>query len=190
MNRATRTMRLSFTAIVMCTLLAATWLLQTVRADDDNQPPATRPASRPSEGPGGRNGMPPRGPGGPRGGPGARTESLEQAMGAMNRAFNTLKKQIKDPTKNESSLTAVNELERATAVAKGQLPDKIKSMPKDDQAAAIRDYKQMMIGVLKDEVTLEEQLMDGKNDKAAETFNEINDLQNEGHKEYRPERGN
>jgi hypothetical protein len=193
---ATRTIRSSLLALFVAGLAwAATTpvLLRTARADDDDAKPSTRPAAGSDETPRPRPSAPTtrRGPGGPGGNQrgAAQPESIGRAMGAMGRSFATLRKQIKDSSKNESSLAAINELQRATAVAKGQLPPMIRSLPKDDQAKSAGEYRTMMHNLLKLEVDLEDQLLDGKNDKAAETLDQIDELQNQGHKEYRPKEG-
>jgi hypothetical protein len=48
------------------------------------------------------------------------------------------------------------------------------------------DYRGMMVNLLRAELDLEEQLIDGKNDKAAETLKSIDELQDQGHKDFQP----
>ena len=115
-------------------------------------------------------------------------QTLEHEMGAIGRAFKALQKQVKDPAQNASSLQLVQQFQVHAATAKGMLPDKIAKAPESDRPKLIADYRKMMNSLLRDSLDLEDQLMDNQNDKAAKTLDGMNELQTEGHKEFRPQR--
>lgn len=115
-------------------------------------------------------------------------KDLHHNMEAMEQPFKQLYKQIKDPSQNSSSLELVMELQRLTLASKTQLPKKVTTMPSTQQAEASNDYRQMMVNLLRQELDLEEQLLNGDNAKAFETLEAMNQLQKDGHKEFRPKR--
>jgi hypothetical protein len=120
---------------------------------------------------------------------GAARPSMERDMKSMDRAFKTLKSQISDSSKNESSLELVNQMEQATLSSKEQLPPKVRRMPATQQAEEKNNYRQMMLSMFRLELDLEEQLINGDNTKAAQTWEEMDKLQKDGHHEFRGKRG-
>src|SRR4051812_15319264 len=116
-------------------------------------------------------------------------QDLHHNMEAMEKPFKQLGKQISDSSKNESSLQLVLQLQQLTLASKSQIPRKVDRMPATQQAEAKSDYRQMMVNLLRQELDLEEQLINGDNKKAAETVAAMDQLQKDGHAEFRPKRG-
>lgn len=110
---------------------------------------------------------------------------LEKAMSGIGKAYKALGRQIKDASKNESSLALVAEMQKQTVVAKGIVPDTIAEAPAADRAKMVVIYRKLMGQTLKAEVDLEANLLDGDNAKAAETLAELKKLMGDGHKQFR-----
>lgn len=120
--------------------------------------------------------------------PPAGADDLHHGMEAMGKTFKALKGQINDPTKNQSSLALVEELEKQTLAAKGMTPRGASTRPTDERAKYLADYRIDMANLLRGEIELEEALIDGKQDKVAEAFQSLVDQMTEGHKAFRPKR--
>ena len=107
-------------------------------------------------------------------------------MMAMDKAFRALNAQIKDAAQNAASLQAVADMEAATVAAKDAMPPLVAALPAAEQAARIVEYKKEIGKLLRQELDLEEQLLDGNNAKAAETLAAMQATQQEGHRGFRP----
>jgi hypothetical protein len=160
---------------ILTALMLARPLVAAEEHDGDegpHRPPATRPTTRLVL----------------TGGDGTPPVLLHREMESMGRAFKALQRQINDPAQNASSLVLVAELQQHTMLAKNATPPKNQEDPTADKAQSAADYHGMMLNLLREELNLEEQLMDKQNDKAAETLKSIDELQDQGHKEFQPKK--
>ena len=116
---------------------------------------------------------------GQRGGP-----NLEHTMESMQKTLDALSKQVKDKTQIASSLTLVTDMERLVLTAKSIIPPRISKLDPDAQAKAKTDYQTMLLGVLRELLSAEEQLIAGKTDDAADTIAGLKQIEDQGHKEF------
>jgi hypothetical protein len=107
-------------------------------------------------------------------------------MMAMDKAFRALNAQIKDAAQNAASLAAVAQMQAATVAAKDGMPPLVAALPAAEQAARIVEYKKELEKLLRQEIDLEEQLLNGDNAKAADTLAAMQATQQEGHRGFRP----
>lgn len=112
-------------------------------------------------------------------------KALEKSMEQMERSFKTLRKQIEKPEMNESSLTQVENLLRATVEAKRHLPPILSKLPDAEKKAKAVEYKQMMISLVRAELDVEDALLEGDNAKAATSLSAVHDLEVAGHTDFR-----
>ena len=110
-------------------------------------------------------------------------------MMAMDKVFRALNMQVKDPAQNAASLAAVAQMQAATVAAKDGMPPLVAALPEGERAARTVEYKKEMLKLLRQELDLEEQLLDGNNAKAVETLAAMQATQQEGHRGFRPQRG-
>lgn len=145
-------------AIVWSAGLACGQAAEPAKADAPRAP-ATRPSTRPAV-------------------------SLHREMEAMGRSFKALGKQISDPAQNASSLALLADLQQHTVLAKNVAPPKLPTVTDADRPKHNTDYRGMMITVLRLELELEEQLLEGKNVQATKTLESMHEMEEQGHKEY------
>jgi soluble cytochrome b562 len=112
--------------------------------------------------------------------------TLEKEMQAIEKPYKQLGRYVKDATKNQRSLSLIADMEQHTLVAKGMTPKIPKSVPEDQHAKYLSDYRAMMVNMVREELDLEEALIEGKNDKAAESIKALHDIEEQGHKEFKP----
>jgi hypothetical protein len=137
-------------------------------SDRDQRPPATMPSMSMS---------------------GSRPPGLHQDMETLGRLFKQLRTQITDSTKNASSLELLSQMEQATFASKSQVPGKVMHLPTTQQAEETNNYHQMMVNLLRQELDLEEQLVNNDNKSAADTLAKMQQTEKDGHSEFRPKRG-
>jgi hypothetical protein len=114
---------------------------------------------------------------------------LEREMKAMAASFKIIRAQVKDPSKNATTLAAVLDLEQHTLAAKNGLPHVATTMPTSAENTAKKsDYQGDMVTLLRHELDLEEALLASDNAKATEAVADLHDLEESGHKEYRPKK--
>jgi hypothetical protein len=113
----------------------------------------------------------------------------QEDMTAMGRGFRTLGSQIADKTKNDSSLALVAEMEQSSVSAKDAVPPLVAALPDAERGARLVAYKKEMVKLIRQELDLEDQLLDGDNAKAAESVAALNATMQEGHMGFRPARG-
>lgn len=115
--------------------------------------------------------------------------NLEREMSTMGRVFRRLQAQVKDKSQNEASLAAVAQFEQATLASKGAVPPAIAKLAEPERAKQLLEYRNMMVNLLQQALDLEEQLLAGDNTKAAATLVAMDEIQKQGHKEFRPAAG-
>lgn len=160
---------------IVCSILVLAVASPALFADEENEhktPPTTQRGPRP-------DGMRPPGQR-PLGG-----KDLEHSMESMERSLKKLESQIADPAKNASSIELIQQIQAATLVAKSIVPGRIMRLPEAERAEKIKDYRSMMISLLRLETDLEENLVDNDNTKAAEALQQMHDLEKKGHDEFR-----
>ena len=143
--------------------------IPTLRADDDDAPKRPAPPAA--------------------GAPGAAKVSLEAEMKAMGRDYRTIRQQVKDSTKNASTLAALADLELHTVIAKAAIPRTATTMPTEDQKKEkATDYRKDMADLVRTELDMEDALLSGDNDKAAKISDTMHKLEESGHQNFRPKK--
>ncbi len=106
-------------------------------------------------------------------------------MDKMNGAFKKLKKQVDDSSKNEDSLKLVATM-RSYAVEASKLePAKKADVPADKQADFVAAYQKKMTQTIAEIDKISDALKAGQNDVAAKLIADLNDMEKDGHKQFR-----
>jgi hypothetical protein len=106
-------------------------------------------------------------------------------MQAMNRVFTRLHEQAKDPSQNRSSISLVTDLEWSTFSAKEATPLRATILPDAERRAMLDGYRRQFLKLLRQELDLEEALLNNDNRAAAALITAIETTENEGHEKFR-----
>ncbi len=106
-------------------------------------------------------------------------------MQAMNRIFNLLREQVKDPSQNRSTMALVGDLEWSTFSAKEAIPLRAAILPEPEQRALLDGYRRQFLKLMRQELELEEALLNNDNRAAAALVAAIEATENEGHEKFR-----
>tara|TARA_B100000519_G_scaffold201919_1_gene218783 strand:+ start:951 stop:1532 length:582 start_codon:yes stop_codon:yes gene_type:complete len=113
--------------------------------------------------------------------------ALEDQMSAMNKAWRSIRRQIKDPAKNDSTLEFMAKVKKAAQKSVDMTPILAKEMSGAEKKKFMAGYQKAMkntVGLIGD---LEAALKAGDNVKAEEIVGKINDARKHGHDKYKPE---
>ncbi|MCH2615408.1 MAG: cytochrome b562 [Opitutales bacterium] len=113
--------------------------------------------------------------------------ALEDQMSAMNKAWRSIRRQIKDPAKNDSTLEFVAKVKKAAQKSVDMTPILAKEMSGAEKKKFMAGYQKAMkntVGLIGD---LEAALKAGDNVKAEEIVGKINDARKHGDDKYKPE---
>lgn len=106
-------------------------------------------------------------------------------MQAMNRIFNLLREQAKDPAQNRSTMALVADLEWSTFSGKEAIPLRSTILPDTERTAMLDGYRRQFLKLLRQELDLEEALLNNDNRRAATLIAAIEATENEGHDKFR-----
>ena len=116
--------------------------------------------------------------------PATRPVSLEKTMGGMGKLFGQIGKQIKDKGQKDSTLKLLSDLEGLVVTAKGLTPP-IRKVDAADHDHAAADFRALLTNVLRELLSVEEQVSQDKFDDAADTYAGIKKIIEMGHKEFK-----
>ena len=106
-------------------------------------------------------------------------------MQAMNRVFSLLREQARDPSRNRESISLVTDLEWSTFSAKEATPLRATILSDAERKAMLDGYRRQFLKLLRQELDLEEALLNNDNRAAAALVAAIEATENEGHEKFR-----
>jgi len=110
---------------------------------------------------------------------------LETAMDKMSGAFKKLRRQVKEPANNASSIALLADLRAGAKESIKLVPALAADQPADKRVAFIEGYKKKINELIAQMEPLEVALKANKNEEAAAIVAKLGSLQKEGHKEYK-----
>ena len=113
--------------------------------------------------------------------------ALEDQMSAMNKAWRSIRRQIKDPAKNDATLEFGAKVKKAAQKSVDLTPMLAEEMDGAEKKKFMAGYQKAMkdsVGLIGD---LEAALKAGDNAKAEEIVGKINDARKHGHEKYKSE---
>ena len=113
--------------------------------------------------------------------------SLEDEMSAMNKAWRSIRRQIKDPAKNDSTLEYVAKAKKAAKKSVELTPTLALEMDGAEKKKFMAGYQKAMKNTLWLIGDLEAALKAGDNAKAEDFVGKINDELKHGYEKYKPD---
>ena len=113
------------------------------------------------------------------------TTELGKSMDDLSAAFKKLRRQIKDPANNASSLALIKAIRAAAEKSIKQTPALAADQPADKRDAFVAAYQKKMREFITTLEPLEAALKANKNDDAAELVTKLGGMQKQGHKEFK-----
>jgi hypothetical protein len=106
-------------------------------------------------------------------------------MQALNRILLLLRDQVADATRNTSTIALTADMEWSTISAKSAVPLRSLILPEPEKQAMQAGYRRLFIKLMRQELDLEEQLLNNDNAAAVQTVRAIEQTENEGHEKFR-----
>lgn len=110
---------------------------------------------------------------------------LGKKMSAMNTAFKAVGRQLEDAAQNASTLEQLTVIETNAKAALAMIPAKKQQVAAADQAKFQAGYEAGMKDFLTTVAKLKASIKAGKNTEAVAIYDQMKDMQRDGHKEYR-----
>ena len=110
---------------------------------------------------------------------------LEKNMDAMGKAMRTLRRQVSDSTKNDSSLELVATIRTAAEAAAKLTPAKAQDLAEADRPQFVEEFQAGMKDLSAGLDKLEADLKAGDNTAAAADFKAIGAIEGKNHKKFR-----
>ena len=108
-------------------------------------------------------------------------------MTALNDSMRRLRWQVSDPEKVESCLMLLQNIQSHALSAKHLTPAKVAQMPESQRKQGMLDYRLRMVHMIETMLQLETQLLRHEFDRAKETYKQIWNIAEEGHRKFRIE---
>jgi soluble cytochrome b562 len=115
----------------------------------------------------------------------AEKTELEKNMDNMGKAMRTLRKQIADSTKNDSSLQLVSTIRSAAEAASKLTPAKAQDLPEADRPQFVEEFQAGMKDFFAALDKLEADLKANDNAAAAADFKQVGSVEGTNHKKFR-----
>jgi len=113
---------------------------------------------------------------------------LELRMDKIGKAFRKLRKQVADPTQNESSLDLLKTMQDAAKEAVTFTPEKAADLHADQRAKFTDDFKAGIQDLQGRFAKLQAALEAGKNDDAQAIVKDLVDFEKKEHKEFKKDK--
>jgi hypothetical protein len=112
---------------------------------------------------------------------------LLQEMDVLQDQLKLLRRNLKKPEENESSLKVIQEMERSAVACKGMSFPMAEAVEGEAKAELIKGYKLEMIAMIETILQMERALLADDNDKARELYKTIKGFEDSGHEKFTDE---
>jgi len=109
---------------------------------------------------------------------------LQEGMNELYNGLRTLRKSLKDESRDAESLATLCAMQRGALIAKSETPPLTAKQPADAQAGFVLDYRRQMIAVTRDLLEAENLLLQGKREEARSMLRKVHESEEEGHETF------
>jgi hypothetical protein len=106
-------------------------------------------------------------------------------MQAMSKIYRLLQDQVGDASRNASTRALAADMEWSTLSAKEAVPLGTLILPESEKKTLLDGYRRQFIKLMRQELDLEEQLLNNDNRAAAKSLAAMEETENEGHEKFR-----
>ena len=121
----------------------------------------------------------------------ADTEKPKSALGiemeAMNKSLRLLRRQVSDPSKKDSSLALVANMEKNAATAKSLVPARAKDVPENEREKFIAGYQSGIDELIHELAKVEEAIRGDRGDESKKLLDELQSIKRKSHEEFSAE---
>ena len=109
---------------------------------------------------------------------------LEERMLVLKRGMRTLRRGLKDPEKDATSLEIVTEM--AAAVGQGKIlpPPMVKAIPEEKRDDFLLEYRKSMVSMQMELLKLEMGLLEGNREAAKASYDSLKEMEDAGHERF------
>ena len=112
--------------------------------------------------------------------------SLKQNMKQAGTIFKAIGVSLKDATKNQENAIAVEQMAEFFQLTYQQIPEVVQELPEAEKVKALATYQKLMQEELELCKELHNAFLTNDNEQAAQIYQKMKDLKEEGHDKYNP----
>jgi soluble cytochrome b562 len=114
--------------------------------------------------------------------PAAAVAGIEAVMEDLEGALEVLSRQVKDPAKRDANLALLSRMQHDVLMCKQQTPEAVRKLEGEAKTKLLHTYRSMMIKLLRQLLLAEEHLIAGNHEEAARAVEELEKIEEAGHK--------
>lgn len=111
---------------------------------------------------------------------------LAKQMEVIDDGMKKLRRSLRKPDQNEASLDTIAKIEAAAVACKSMTPSLATTMPSDQQAPFVADFRKRMVALLESMCNMESAVLDGDNAKAQDIYKQMKQEEEDGHDKFMP----
>jgi len=112
---------------------------------------------------------------------------LHKKMEVIGETMGALRKQLKDPAKNEDTLAKIVAIQKLTLECKDLKPAMLAQVADGEKATFLLNYRKEMVRMMTELMKLELMIAEGNNEDAAKQFRALIKVKYSGHEKFQPE---
>lgn len=109
---------------------------------------------------------------------------LSKEMETMDEGLKKLRRSLRDPAQNATSLEWIAKIQAATVASKGMTPAMASTIPEADRGKWVINYRKDMAKLLATMAQMEVAVLDGDSAKAQDLYKSLKTQESEGHEKF------
>lgn len=112
---------------------------------------------------------------------------LNDHMEAIGDAMGSLRRSVRDPEQDASTLELITKMQTHVLAAKQMVPTKLAELPEAERTALVKKYRASMSDLLAEMCVAERLVLEGRNADAFESVKKLNSMKMQGHEAFKVE---